>query len=1316
MKNIGEVLGIDLGNTECRVSVFSPSSGQEKPLEFAFPTSIFIDNVGKPVVGSTEKEKWKTIFNFKRLFGLCSTTMNQTLVITRELPYKFILDSNMQSYIDYSPLEDGKTRRFALEELFMLILSEAKRVAEVILERNISNAIISIPSNYCDYQRRSLLYSAELAGIHVLKLVHDSSALLLSRLSQRYSPYSLLLRKRRIVTVIDIGNSGIRTAIFSIERSLVTTLASAGYSTYGSGEIDRKLAIYCSTIFLKEHKMSHEKISCEEWWKLQTECERVKCKLSETAEEVVSISDFIDGKSLSIAVTREIIVSLLTELMVQTKALLDKIFLSSLKNPFEVDEIIFAGKASATPCLRQLICGYFQTKEKVVFLDESSLCKGNSVGLRTLAQGIFSKVKESNFRLVECCPNPLKILMFNGITTACIGVLNQREKLPLMCTFDVFNITVNCCFSVVDEFNKEFFFPVYCFENDVIADFDLGGENRKKCSLICYVDENGLVDLHFSIGKEKSMQLSRQSHQVLTSKKEHFQVYDSSKESRITRVGHRESISTYCCEEKNVKVKGISSVDEVVFSDCKTEKEVEVGAVGKEKEGSLPNEDLLHCSSVASQEDCIEQFSVASESDAKIVEIRYGSNGCSSDEIEGSSVDIVGHDVAEKITENFEDTRLPKTFLDNSGAMSSLNTNERAEHFILGVDWGKNCRMVVLRYVEGEALQQVHSVTRALYVALDENFQPLFGESAKNRLEVDPSCVYFDLKRFLGRSLHSPVVINGQHNWMFSLVDNGDGGLAADIVTTEEPRKIDIEEILALYFADMKTSIEANLQKNISRNVVTIPACFGDAQRRAILSACNQAGMQNVHLVTEAASIAVVYQYYKTKKIGGSTIISPVADKKICRNLLVFHCGNSTTESTVFQLSEKPGGRVVATAGCSYLGGEDMDSRIASRCIRKLKNYGEQNMSNKTTFTDFAVHPLDMFKLREAAEKAKQELSFGETATLMVRDWDGTPNNVVSVSFSKEELISLCKDAFERAVKTVDDVLNMWKICCACETKQLSDCNPHHLDDVVLFGGMSKIPHLYEMIQSRMQAFAKEEGEAFPIQLVTMDNACNSCFGDSWEEENAECFTALGASLIGCHALAGMHISEKNENENSTSYTSQLSPNHFTEIPGEHRFSEKPFIQDILSREVDLCFRTDKNSVLRLWLRLPNTHPIPFQKSTSVSLSFVSNSDRLNFDFQLLCYEKGIGPILETAFTFCAVTSLNQGKRVAEINDFQEKHNGGEEEADYLTVDLAEEGLKDSSKEDSLDVIITFIVDTNGIFHVKAQAKSFVEKITVKRC
>ena len=299
------------------------------------------------------------------------------------------------------------------------------------------------------------------------------------------------------------------------------------------------------------------------------------------------------------------------------------------------------------------------------------------------------------------------------------------------------------------------------------------------------------------------------------------------------------------------------------------------------------------------------------------------------------------------------------------------------------------------------------------------------GDPAKRQAITNPTRTVYSIKRFMGETYDR--LANEVARVPYKVVKGDNNTPRVDI----DGRLYTPQEISAIILQKMKKTAEDYLGQEVTEAVITVPAYFNDSQRQATKEAGEIAGLKVRRIVNEPTAAALAYGLDKSNK-----------DMKI----VVFDCGGGTHDVSVLELGDGVF-EVKSTDGDTHLGGDDFDHRIIDWLVQEFKN---DNMG-----ADLSKDPMAMQRLKEAAEKAKIELSNTTSSEInlpYIMPVDGVPAHLVK---------TLTRAKFEQLV---DDLIQ--RTIAPCRTAlQNAGLSTSDIDEIILVGGSTRIPAIQQAVE-----------------------------------------------------------------------------------------------------------------------------------------------------------------------------------------------------------------------------------------------------------
>ncbi len=310
-------------------------------------------------------------------------------------------------------------------------------------------------------------------------------------------------------------------------------------------------------------------------------------------------------------------------------------------------------------------------------------------------------------------------------------------------------------------------------------------------------------------------------------------------------------------------------------------------------------------------------------------------------------------------------------------------------------------------------------------VAFVENGERKVGDPAKRQAITNPTKTIYSIKRFMGHTFDEVVKETTRVPYKVVKGDNNTPRVEID------DRKYTAQEISAIILQKMKKTAEDYLGHEVTDAVITVPAYFNDAQRQATKEAGEIAGLKVKRIINEPTAAALAYGLDKRGK-----------EMKI----VVFDCGGGTHDVSVLELGDGVF-EVKSTDGDTHLGGDDFDHKIIDWLVSEFKS--------ENGGLDLSKDPMALQRLKEAAEKAKIELSSTASTEInlpYIMPVDGIPKHLVR---------TLTKAKFEQLV---DDLIKRTIEPCKTALKN-AGLSVGDIDEIILVGGSTRIPAIVEAVQ-----------------------------------------------------------------------------------------------------------------------------------------------------------------------------------------------------------------------------------------------------------
>ncbi|MBP7189975.1 MAG: molecular chaperone DnaK [Rickettsiaceae bacterium] len=368
---------------------------------------------------------------------------------------------------------------------------------------------------------------------------------------------------------------------------------------------------------------------------------------------------------------------------------------------------------------------------------------------------------------------------------------------------------------------------------------------------------------------------------------------------------------------------------------------------------------------------------------------------------------------------------------------------------IIGIDLGTtNSCVAVMEGKEAKVIPNLEGMnTTPSMVAFADNDEVLIGDPAKRQAVTNPKNTLFAIKRLIGRNFSDPMVKKDQDLVPYKIVeaDNKDAWVEV------KDEKHSPSEISAFILRKMKETAENYLGEKVTQAVITVPAYFNDAQRQATKDAGRIAGLDVLRIINEPTAAALSYGF----------------DKHGSKTIAVYDLGGGTFDVSILEIGDGVF-EVKSTNGDTFLGGEDFDTRVLNYLVDEFK---------KDTGIDLKKDPLALQRLKEAAEKAKKELSSTQQTdvNLPYITADSTGPKHLNIKLSRSKLESLVEDLINRTIAPCNKAL------------EDAGLKTSDIDEVVIVGGMTRMPKVVETVKT---LFGKEPHRGVnPDEVVALGAA-----------------------------------------------------------------------------------------------------------------------------------------------------------------------------------------------------------------------------------
>jgi molecular chaperone DnaK len=486
---------------------------------------------------------------------------------------------------------------------------------------------------------------------------------------------------------------------------------------------------------------------------------------------------------------------------------------------------------------------------------------------------------------------------------------------------------------------------------------------------------------------------------------------------------------------------------------------------------------------------------------------------------------------------------------------------------ILGIDLGTtNSAVAIIDAGEPTIIENAEgNRTTPSIVAISKTGERLVGQIAKRQAVTNPKNTIYGIKRFMGHNFDEKAVQSDKAIVPYEVKQGGDGGALVHMGDKDYRP----EEVSAMILSKLKADAEAKLGEKISQAVITVPAYFNDAQRKATQDAGKIAGLEVLRIINEPTAAALAYGFNKKKE----------------EKIVVYDFGGGTFDVTVLEVGDDVI-EVQSTDGDAHMGGRDIDQKIVRHLIAEFKSLEGIDLGNDA---------LALQRLDEAAEKAKHELSSTGDAEINIpfvtSDANGPKHLLLKLTRAKLE--DLAREYVDRSIEITKRAL------------EASGLKKEEIDEIILVGGQTRMPAI---VQAVKELFGKEPNKSVnPDEVVALGAAIQAGIfqGDIHDITLVDVIPlSLGIETMGGISTKlvekNTHIPTKREQIFSTAADNQTSVEiHITQGERSMASDNKSLGRFILDGippaprgmpQVEVIFDVDSNGVLNVTARDKSTN------------------------------------------------------------------------------------------------------------------------------
>ena len=418
--NRAPAVGIDLGTCYSCIGVLQEGKVDIIPVDLGekiIPSIVSFTNTqrytGKEAKDKIKRNPLNTIFAAKRLIRHKFSDME----IQRDIqhyPFKVIKDPNSE-FAKIQVTYKNQEKLLYPEEILAMILQKLRRTASNYLGKNVRDAVITVPSNFNDSQRQSIKDAGTIAGLNILRVINDTSAV-----SMAFGINKMEKQKQKDVVIFDWGGSHLSVSIVALEEDLYEIKSSNGISNLGGEDLDNKLVEYCIKEFRNKTSINIDiRENPKAFQRLKIACEKAKIDLSSSNQTTIDIDCLIGEEDFNIVITRDKFEELCKDLFIKCKLPLENVLKDAHMTKDQIDEIILVGGSSQIPKIKEMIQEFFNGKNLNTELNpkEPVVCGA------AIQAAVMTNVKDESVErviLLDVTPFSLGVETIGGVMTVFI--------------------------------------------------------------------------------------------------------------------------------------------------------------------------------------------------------------------------------------------------------------------------------------------------------------------------------------------------------------------------------------------------------------------------------------------------------------------------------------------------------------------------------------------------------------------------------------------------------------------------------------------------------------------------------------------------------------------------------------------------------------------------------------------------------------------------------------------------------------------------------------------------------------------------------
>jgi L1 cell adhesion molecule like protein len=358
-----------------------------------------------------------TVFDAKRLLGR-TVDDPAVLALAKHWPFKIARGQGGRPMVEVRHMDEVK--QFAAEEISAMMLHRLKTMAEVRLGKEVNSAVVSVPAHFTSSQRQAMKDAAKIAGLHVLRIMNESTAAAIAYGQDKTGG-------EKTVLIFVLGGGTLDVSLLTIEDGIFEVKATAGDTHLGGEDFDSRMVEWCMAEFTKKTALDMG-TNTRAVRRLRTACERAKRTLSAATQATIEIDAMHEGRDFHVTITRACFEEMNTDYFKKTILPVEKVLKDAKMAKEDVHEVVLAGGSTRIPMVQQLLKEFFNGKEPCKSINpDEAVAYGATVQAAILTGQEDHGGKLDELLLLDVQSLSLGLETAGGVMTA---LINRNTTIP----------------------------------------------------------------------------------------------------------------------------------------------------------------------------------------------------------------------------------------------------------------------------------------------------------------------------------------------------------------------------------------------------------------------------------------------------------------------------------------------------------------------------------------------------------------------------------------------------------------------------------------------------------------------------------------------------------------------------------------------------------------------------------------------------------------------------------------------------------------------------------------------------------------------